>query len=212
MIREDVGIVILGSQDERHGLLPKDTDTKIATYVAFKAASLTGAKLVGIVNSAAEHEYIRHGRHHTPAIVLLDIKRIIENSRERLGIKKFIIVNGHGGNKLVLKHLPEIEGALAVDIAFNNKLIELEGAHAATEECSMAVAAGLVSPKGLRGQGDFERFPEVGFVGMKEAHVDKVLKRLALKTEKEGVKVDVNLGLKLLEKAVSSLVDSIKEM
>ena len=212
MIREDVGIVILGSQDERHGLLPKDTDTKIATYVAFKAASQTRAKLVGIVNSAAEHEYIRHGRHHTPAIVLLDIKRIIENSRERLGIKKFVIVNGHGGNKLILKYMPEIEGALSVDIAFNNKLIELEGAHAASNECSMAAAASLANSAELTGQGDFKRFPEVGFVGMKEAHVDEVLKRLALKTEQVGVKVDVNLGRRLLEKAVSDIVDEIIRM
>jgi 2-amino-5-formylamino-6-ribosylaminopyrimidin-4(3H)-one 5'-monophosphate deformylase len=191
MSRNQVGVIILGSQDEKHGLLPKDIDTKLATYVALYAGALTDAKLVGIVNSAAEFEYIRHGRHHHLSAVLYDLKRIIENAVQRLMIKRFVVVNGHGGNTLIVNHLPELEKSLGVTIRFNNNILELEGAHAGQQECSMASAAGLVDNSKLDGQEDFQRFPE---------------------TVKEGVKVDLKLGKKLLGKAIEDVVTQIKSL
>jgi 2-amino-5-formylamino-6-ribosylaminopyrimidin-4(3H)-one 5'-monophosphate deformylase len=212
MSRNQVGVIILGSQDEKHGLLPKDIDTKLATYVALYAGALTDAKLVGIVNSAAEFEYIRHGRHHHLSAVLYDLKRIIENAVQRLMIKRFVVVNGHGGNTLIVNHLPELEKSLGVTIIFNNIILELEGAHAGQQECSMASAAGLVDNSKLDGQEDFQRFPEVGFVGMVEAHQNKKIKMQAEKTVKEGVKVDLKLGKKLLGKAIEDVVTQIKSL
>ncbi len=206
---KDVGIIVMGSQEERHGLLPEDIDTKIALYVASSAAARCGAKLVGIVNSAYEYEYLKHGKHHSLAAVVKDLQMIIVNSFERLGIKKFVIVNGHGGNLQVSDHLTGLGQVTDAEILFNNKVVELEGAHAASKECSMAVAAALVEESSLEMQGDFERFPEVGFVGFKEAHVNEEIKGLSEKTKKEGVRVNTELGLKLLEEAISSVVDSI---
>lgn len=212
MNNKDIGLIVLGSQEERHGLLPEDTDTKIASYVAFKSAGLTGARLVGIVNSATEHEYLKHGRHVHVAVVLNDLKGIIENARERLGIKCFAIVNGHGGNKAIIEHLPALERMLGVKILFSNKVVELEGAHAATGECSMAVAAGIADAAALEEQGDFERFPEVGFIGIKEAHVNQKIKETAKKTAKEGVVVDMELGSELLQRAIEDVVSTIKKL
>lgn len=207
-----VGLIVLGSQEERHGLLPEDIDTKLAAHVALKAAALTGAKLVGIINSATEHEYIKHGRHTHKVVVIQDLASIVENAIERLGISRFVIVNGHGGNKPIVNYLPEIEKNLEAKIKFNSKVIEFEGAHAASGECSMAAAAELADPKDLAGQDDFERFPEVGFVGMKEAHVNEKLRELACETEKGGVIIDVSLGQQLLEKAVDDVVNTINRI
>jgi 2-amino-5-formylamino-6-ribosylaminopyrimidin-4(3H)-one 5'-monophosphate deformylase len=212
MNRTQVGVIILGSQDEKHGLLPKDIDTKLAAYVALNAGSMTDAKLVGIVNSAAEFEYIRHGRHHHMGVVLYDLRCVIENAVQRLKITNFVVVNGHGGNKQIVKHFPGLEKSLDVRILFNNKILELEGAHGGKQECSMASAAGLADSSKLDGQDDFKRFPEIGFVGMSEAHQNQKIKILAEKTLKEGVSVDLELGKLLLDKAIESVVAQIKSL
>lgn len=206
----DVGIVVLGSQEERHGLLPADTDTKLAAHVAFKAAAQTGAKLVGIVNSAAEYDYIKHGRHFSIPVVVHDLKCVVETAIERLGIEKFVVVNGHGGNTLIAGHLPKLAEQLDVKIAFNNAIARFEGAHAGSGECSMAVAADVVGIANLAGQDNFEKYPEVGFVAMREAHVNPKIKKLAEKTADEGVQVDIELGRRLLKKAIDDVISMLK--
>jgi len=208
----DVGVIILGSQEERHGLLPPDTDTKLAAYVTFQAAAKTGATLVGIINTAAEYDYVKHGRHFPIPVVVNELKGIIENAIERLEITKFVVVNGHGGNKLIANNVPELAENLAVSITFNNSIIELEGAHAASGECSMAVAAGLLHASELKDQDDFERFPEVGFVGLREAHVNVKIKEQAEKTKREGITVDVERGKELLKKAIDDVVKTIESI
>jgi 2-amino-5-formylamino-6-ribosylaminopyrimidin-4(3H)-one 5'-monophosphate deformylase len=209
MNQRRVGVIVHGSQEEKHGLLPVDTDTKLAAYVSLKAASKTGAILVGIINSASEFEYIKHGLHHHPSIVINDLKAIIENAVERLDIKNFVIVNGHGGNKLIFKHIPQLENILNVRIVINNKIVELEGAHAATNECSMAVAADLIESIELEGQDNLEKFPEVGFVGITDAHTNPRIKENAKKTVEDGVKVDIEYGKTLLNKVINDVVDTI---
>jgi 2-amino-5-formylamino-6-ribosylaminopyrimidin-4(3H)-one 5'-monophosphate deformylase len=212
MNRSDVGVIILGSQEERHGLLPEDTDTKLAAHVVFHAAVRTKAKLVGTINSAAEYSYIKHGRHFPAIIVIHDLKNIIENARERLALTKFVVVNGHGGNKLIVVHLSKLAEQLDVKIAFNNAIAMLEGAHAASGECSMAVVAGLAESTELKDQNNFAQFPEVGFVGMKQAHVNLKIKELAKKTIKTGVGVDLELGRQLLSQAIDDVVKTIKNI
>ncbi len=212
MQARDVGVIVIGSQKEKHGLLPEDTDTKIALYVAFKAAALTGAKFVGVINTASEHPYVKHGVHHSIPAVLHDLKSIVEGTAERLGIRRFVLVNGHGGNKLILEHIKDLEKALGVRITFDNSIVELEGAHAASEECSIAAAIGIATPEALKGQGDFKMHPEVGFVGLKEAHINKKIKALAKETEQKGVTVDVELGRLLVEKIIQKVSVTITNM
>jgi 2-amino-5-formylamino-6-ribosylaminopyrimidin-4(3H)-one 5'-monophosphate deformylase len=212
MNRSDVGVIILGSQEERHGLLPTDTDTKLAAYVSFYAAAHSKAKLVGIINSAAEYSYIKHGQHFPTVTVIHDLKSIIENARDRLEITKFVVVNGHGGNKLIAEYLPTLAEQLGVKIAFNKSIVKVQGAHAASGECSMAVAAGVAKASDLMGQDDFDRFPEVGFIGMKQTHVKLTIKDLAEKTIKTGVTVDVALGKQLLSKAIDDVVKTINNL
>jgi len=203
------GLVILGSQDERHGRLPRDIDTKLAAHVALKASARTGARLVGIVNKACEQKQLNHGRHFQPEEVLKELEEILWNAREALGIQAYVIVNGHGGNKLIETSLPELERRLEVRIILNSSIVELEGAHAGSGECSMAVAAGLAQEEELRDQGDFERYPEVGFVGM-EKLCSKTLTLLAEKTRREGVRINVEDGERLIELAVQKVVADIQ--
>jgi 2-amino-5-formylamino-6-ribosylaminopyrimidin-4(3H)-one 5'-monophosphate deformylase len=212
MNRSDVGVIILGSQEERHGLLPTDTDTKLAAYVSFHAAAHTKAKLVGIINSAVEYSYIKHGRHFPAVTVIHDLKSIIENALDRPNITKFVVVNGHGGNKLIAEYLPNLAEELGVKIVFNKSIVKVQGAHAASGECSMAVVAGLAKASDLKGQDDFDRFPEVGFVGMKQTHVNLTIKDLAEKTIETGVSVDIELGKHLLKKAIDDVVKTIKSL
>lgn len=213
MTSEDLGLIILGSQQEKHGLLPLDTDTLLASYVALKAAFLTGAKLVGIVNSATEYPYLHHGRHHTVEAALKDLEWVIKNSIERLGIRAFLIINGHGGNKLIKDSLPRLEKEHGVTIGFYNEIVKLEGPHAASNECSMAVAAGFSEEEKLIRQDDFKKYPEVGFVGLKEAlEADPKLRSMAQETLIKGIKIDPIKGEELLELAVKRAVKKIQEI
>ena len=50
-----IGIIALGSHLENHGpALPIDTDAKIASYIAFRAALESGAKFLGVIYPAHE--------------------------------------------------------------------------------------------------------------------------------------------------------------
>ena len=54
-----IGIIALGSHLENHGpALPIDTDAKIASYIAFKAALESGAKFLGVIYPAHEIDEI----------------------------------------------------------------------------------------------------------------------------------------------------------
>jgi 2-amino-5-formylamino-6-ribosylaminopyrimidin-4(3H)-one 5'-monophosphate deformylase len=208
----DIGIIVLGSQLENHGaVLPTDTDTKIAMYVAIQAGVKTGAKLVGIVNPACEYEYIKHGKHFPVNTVLDDLRNVVKNAISRLGIHKFIIVNGHGGNKLIFDGLKRIEDELNVKIKFNNSLVDLEGAHAGTGEVSIGAVIGIADESKLKEHIDFERYPEVGFVGLKEAHVNEKIREMAREVKREGVKIDKMLGERLVKEAVESIVRDINQ-
>ena len=60
-----VGILALGSHEERHGAaLPPDTDAKLASHVALEAAKRTGVEFLGTLYSSYELPYIDTGRHH----------------------------------------------------------------------------------------------------------------------------------------------------
>ena len=59
-----IGIIALGSHLENHGpALPIDTDAKIASYIAFRAALESGAKFLGVIYPAHKINEIHHGIH-----------------------------------------------------------------------------------------------------------------------------------------------------
>lgn len=209
---EKAGVLALGSHQERHGAaLPPDTDIKLAIHVALETARRTGAKFLGDLCVSYELPGIDTGRHQSLEEVLGELRVTLAHAKHSLGIEAVVLVNAHGGNEPLLEHLRELEAELGMRLVFNNKLVELEGPHAATNELSMAAAIGIADIAKLAEHSDFERFPEVGFVGLKEArkryswaesHAKEVIER--------GIKIDEVLGARLLEQAITSVTRDVQ--
>lgn len=208
-----IGIVAMGSHEEKHGCaLPQDTDARIARYIAKKVAERTDVKFLGTLNSSHEYLDIDHGNHQTIPEVLEEIERMVTNSND-LGFEAILIINAHGGNIEVEEHLSEIEKRTGVKIELDSTIIELEGAHAGTEEASIGALIGITDEEKLQEHTNTEKYPEVGFAGydhLKEKY--DWAKEHAKEIQKNGVKVDKELGKELVEKAVKSGEERIKQM
>ncbi len=214
MRAEEVGVLAMGSHEERHGaVLPPDTDAKIASHVALEAAKRTGAKFLGVLHMSYELPGVDTGRHHTLEALSEELRASLQHAKSSLVLRAVVIVNGHGGNIPLRERLPAVEAELGMRLVFNNTVIDLEGPHAGTEELSMAAAIGIANPLKLKEHVDFVRHPEVGFVGMSEARkLYEWAERHARQVERDGVRVDVELGKKLLEQATIGVVSEIHEL
>lgn len=206
-------MLALGSHEERHGAaLPPDTDAKIASHVALEAARRTGVKFLGVIYRSYELPGIDTGHHHALEEVLEELRVALLQAKSALGIRAVVIVNGHGGNTPLRERLPAIEAELGVRLVFNNTIIDLEGPHAATEELSMGAAIGIADESRVAEHTDFSRYPEVGFVGLLEARKRyEWAERQAREVEVGGVRADSELGRRLLERAVMSVVNDVKK-
>ncbi len=210
----EVGILALGSHEERHGAaLPPDTDAKLASHVAYDAAKRTGARFIGVLYSSHELPGIDTGRHQSLEQVLEELRGVLFNAKRALGISAAVLVNGHGGNKPLRERLSALENELSMPIVFNNTLIELEGPHAATGELSMGAVVGIADASKIAEHADFERHPEVGFVGLKEARRRYAwAEPQAREVEKVGLRIDKFLGEKLLECATVDVINDVREL
>jgi len=206
-------VLALGSHEERHGAaLPPDTDAKIASHVALEAARRTGVKFLGVIYRSYELPGIDTGHHHALEEVLEELRVALLQAKSALGIRAVVIVNGHGGNTPLRERLPAIEAELGVRLIFNNTIIDLEGPHAATEELSMGAAIGIADESKVAEHGNFSRYPEVGFVGLLEARKRyEWAESQAREVEAGGVRADRELGRRLLERAVMSVVNDVKK-
>jgi len=209
----EVGILALGSHEERHGAaLPPDTDARLASHVASEAAKRTGARFIGVIHSSYELPGIDTGRHQSLEQVLEELRKTLLNAKRAFGISAAMLVNGHGGNKPLREQLPALEKELGMPIAFNNTLIELEGPHAATGELSMGAVIGIADASKIAEHADFGRHPEVGFVGLKEARRRYAwAEQQAREVEKVGPLIDKFLGEKLIECATVDVMNDIRE-
>jgi 2-amino-5-formylamino-6-ribosylaminopyrimidin-4(3H)-one 5'-monophosphate deformylase len=98
-------------------------------------------------------------------------------------------------------------------LTFNNRVVQLEGPHAGTGEVSIGAAIGIADPSKLAEHVDFERHPEVGFVGLQAARKRYPwAERHAKQVREQGVRVDGSLGKKLIERAISSVVDDVGKL
>ncbi len=207
-----VGILALGSHEERHGAaLPPDTDARLAVHVAKEAASRTGAKYLGVLKSSYELPEIDTGEHQSLEQVLEELRGALREAKS-LELKKVVLVNGHGGNGVLKKWIKALEAELGIRLAFNNTIINLEGPHAGTGELSMAAAIGIADEKRLAEHSNFSRHPEVAFIGMREARRKyQWAEQQAQEVEKLGVRIDRYLGKKLLECAITDVTNEVHE-
>jgi len=207
VISEDIhqiGIIALGSHRENHGTaLPIDTDSKIAANVALNVATKTGATFLGIFYGATEYDFVKHGIHlKKDDLINNQIIPQLINAKELLGISKVIIVNGHGGNNLIINEIDKISEKTGLKIIFNNSIIEKEGPHACTGELSMGKVLGFLDESRIKEHGNFIKNPEVGMVGLKLARENEpIIDREAKFIEENGFKIDEKFGKQLLDNA-----------
>jgi len=211
---DEIGIMSLGSHDEKHGAaLPLDTDVKLATFVAQEAAKKTGAKLIGVLYSSFELPGIETGEHQPMEIVLDELTTALGNAKRALGLKAIVLVNGHGGNEPLRDKVPALEAKLGLRIIFNNIIVDLEGPHAASGELSMGAFIGIANPAGMAEHMDFAKYPEVGFIGLDEARrLYPWAEVQAQEVSKFGMRMNRYLGKKLLECAIADVVNDVREI
>lgn len=210
-----IGIIALGSHRENHGAaLPIDTDSKIAVNVALNVATKTGATFLGIFYGATEYDYVKHG-HHLKKDDLINNQIIPQliNIKKQLDIETVIIVNGHGGNNLIINDIETIAKKTNLKIIYNNSIIENEGPHACTGELSMGKVLGITDKTRLQEHRNFKKHPEVGMVGLTLARKNEpIIDNEAKMIEKEGFEINEELGKKLLENAQKEIIDEIKSL
>ncbi|ADP78004.1 Creatininase [Methanothermus fervidus DSM 2088] len=208
-----VGVLALGSYLENHGpVLPIDTDIKIASYLALNASIKTGAKFIGTVYPATEYPYVKHGIHVSVKDLIENIVSIMKLANKYIGIDKSVIVNAHGGNLPLKKHINVIERETGMKIVMNNKIVEIEGPHAGSGETSLGYVIGIADVERMN-EIDFKKYPEIGMVGLKSARkLNKKIDEGAKIVEKEGVKINPKLGRKLLNIALNDIINDIKHL
>lgn len=210
-----IGIIALGSHRENHGsALPIDTDSKIAANVALNVATKTGATFLGIFYGATEYDYVRHGIHlKKEDLINNQIIPQLLNAKQSLNISKVIIVNGHGGNNLIIDEIEKISRKTGLQIVFNNSIIENEGPHACTGELSMGKVLGFADENRIKEHGNFEKNPEVGMVGLKLARENEpIIDKEARFIEKNGFEINEEFGRKLLEDAEKNIIEDVKSL
>jgi 2-amino-5-formylamino-6-ribosylaminopyrimidin-4(3H)-one 5'-monophosphate deformylase len=210
-----VGILAIGSNLENHGAaLPIDTDSKIAAYIGLQASLITGAKFLGILYAATEYPYIDHGIHLKPKILVeKELIPTLKSAKKNLNLDTVVLVNGHGGNLPIKDYLEDIQEETGLKIVFNNKIVEIEGPHAGTGEISIGALLGFLDVSKIDEHCDFDKYPEVGMVGLKKARdTDEEIDKGAREIEQLGVCVDMNLGESLLEDAIVEVIRDVKEI
>lgn len=210
-----IGLIALGSHRENHGsCLPIDTDSKIASNVTLKVATDTGATYLGIFYAATEFDYVKHGWHLDKNELLYNqIIPQLNNARKLLNLESVIIVNGHGGNNLLLDEIETIERECELRVIFNNSIIENEGPHACTGELSMGSVLGFCDENVLDVHQDYTKNPEVAMIGLKLARSNnEIINKEAGYIETHGMTIDRTLGKKLLSDAYDSIIEDIKRL
>lgn len=166
----------------------------------------TGAKFLGVVIPSTEYSYVKHGIHDSIEDVITYIKYLVENGR-KIGINKFLIINCHGGNTIILDELSKLNS--------KDCFIKMESVcltHASTEEVSLGYAVGILSEDNMKTH-DPKIYEEIGMVGLKEAREkNEAIDLEAKSVEKNGVFLDKTHGKSLLNDLITNYVEIVRNM
>ncbi|WP_456472860.1 2-amino-5-formylamino-6-ribosylaminopyrimidin-4(3H)-one 5'-monophosphate deformylase, partial [Methanocaldococcus sp.] len=155
---------------------------------------------------STEYSYVKHGIHNKVEDILNYLKFIIGWAK-KIGVKKIIIVNCHGGNLLIKDNIKDLE-----QLGIKIKLLSFPLTHAATEEISIAHVIGILDKNKLKNHKP-DVYPEIGMVGLKEAREkNKAIDEEAKRVEKEGVRLDEELGKELLNNFINKCVEEIESL
>lgn len=209
----NIGIIALGSHEENHGAaLPPDTDAQIAEYIAEKTAAQTNAEFLGVLKSAYEFPEINTGNHDSLDQVIADLKTQLRKA-EKQGFEGILLINAHGGNQELSDHLEDIARETNLEIKMDSTVCKIEGPHAGTGELSIGSVLGITDETKITDHLNSEKYPEVGFVGFDKArekyewaeeHANEIIEN--------GVKIDPQLGEKLLKISIENSVEKIRDL
>lgn len=208
-----VGILAMGSHREKHGAaLPQDTDAKIAEYIAEQTGEETDTPFLGTLDSAYEYPEIDTGDHQKIDEVIAELKTELQKAKEN-GFEWIVIVNAHGGNLELEKHLDEIREEVGIGLRMDSKICQIEGPHAGTGEVSIGAVIGITDESKIKEHNNLDNHPEIGFWKFEEAREKySWAEEHAKKVIEEGVEIDRTLGRKLLRKAIDSAVRNVREL
>jgi len=207
-----LGVLAWGSVNEKHGAaLPPDTDLRLAVHLARKISEREGAVFLGAIATSCEYPEIKTGEHKAPEAVLKDLRDFLLRGKQ-LGINTVAIVSGHGGNNLLKPKISSLEKELGMRLIFCDSLLALEGPHAWSGEVSAGLWLGFANQAELSKQKDFSRFPEVGFVGLREARRKyHWVERMAREVESEELRASKLLGRVIIECTIRDAIQRIEE-
>ena len=94
-----VAVLPVGSFEQHGGILPLATDTIVACAIARSIADRYDVFLLPPVTLSCSHEHSGFaGTVSISASTLFQVIRDVQASLEQQGIRKLVLVNGHGGN------------------------------------------------------------------------------------------------------------------
>lgn len=106
--KEDRVILVIGAC-EQHAYLSLHTDTKIPLALADAASNETGVIVAPTLNFGISPYFLNYpGTISLRVSTLLDVVEDVVSSLHQQGFRKFLLLNGHGGNEPVRGRLNEI--------------------------------------------------------------------------------------------------------
>ncbi len=208
-----IGILAIGSHDERHGAaLPKDTDARIAEFIAKEVAKRTNTEFLKVLKTSYEFPEIDTGSHESLEKVKKELVEEIRNAKEK-SFDGIVLINAHGGNTVLEKHIAEIEKKTETKLKMDSRICKIEGPHAGSGELSIGTIIGITDVSKLEEHRDLDKYPEIGFTGFEKAQEKyEWAEKHAKKIAKEEIKIDKPLGKKLLESAIEAGFEKVREL
>jgi creatinine amidohydrolase len=112
LTHDDRVMIVLGAC-EQHGYLSLETDTKIPLALANAASQKTGVLAAPTLNFGVSPYFTTYpGTISLRASTFMDVVEDIIRSLYKQGFKRFLILNGHGGNDPVRARLIELSNEL----------------------------------------------------------------------------------------------------